>query len=134
AAPATVVAVTPEDSAVLSALDRAWARIQELHPGVPGMTFEIGPGPDTSCSAVDWDQPVIRLNLLRGDRNASGAELLERLLHYSAHALFGGAMSSSEGRYHSADFRKAAEELGLVAEPLAADRPVAGTGWSHTSL
>lgn len=145
-----LVRVSAADDATLAALERTWARIRELHPAVPAVLVEIGPGRDTSCGAVGWDQPhpVIKLNLLRGDRTATGAELLERLLHYAAHGATydpDRPVMASEGRWHGQAYRDAASNLGLDAETTAErtareegrradDLQVAGTGWAVTSL
>jgi hypothetical protein len=133
-----IVAVTAEDDAVLHAIERAWARVREQEARIPAAVFEIGPGRDSSCNSVGWDQlyPVIQVNLMPGSRKAKGFQLLERLLHQAAHALTfePGRPVSSEGRWHGQGYRMAAQSLGLVAEPISDRSKVTGSGWSETSI
>jgi len=133
-----IVPVTAEDDAVLRAIERAWAKVRVDHARVPAAVFEIGPGRESSCISVGWDQlyPVIQVNLMPDGRKAKGSQLLERLLHQAAHALTfePGRPVSSEGRWHGQSFRAAAESLGLAAEPVSDRSKVTGSGWSETSL
>jgi hypothetical protein len=77
---------------------------------------------------VEWDAPVIVMNLMPTGEKLSGPEILDYLLHQGAHGAVGPS-ASSEGRWHSEAYRNAAEGLGLAVE-----RGPAGTGWSKTSL
>lgn len=133
-----VVPVTAEDDRVLSALERFWSRLQQEDGQVPGAIIEIGPGRESSCLSVGWDQahPVIQLNLIRDGRKATGRELAERLLHQAAHALSfdPSRPPATEGRWHGTAYVKAASALGLDARPKDNGKRVAGTGYSQTSL
>jgi hypothetical protein len=130
--------VTAADDRVLRALDQFWAGIRAQDDRVPAVLFEIGPGRETNCSAVGWDQPVavLQLNMRRDDRNVTGREVAERLLHYAAHAIVFNPERppGMAGRWHSTAFRDAASELGLTAVARDPDSPASGTGWSETSL
>lgn len=131
---ANLVAVTAEDDQILRALERTWEKIRTQDERIPAVVFEIGPGRESSCTSIGWDQvwPVISLNLLRDGRKITGAELLERLLHFAAHAIAGPQMTS-EGRYHPRSYRDAGVILGLDVK--ASDpETMAGDGWSQTSL
>ncbi len=134
---ARLVAMTTTDDAVVTTLEAVWAATRATNPGVPQVVFEIGPGRESTCSSIGWDQryPVIQVNLMRGDRKTTSAELLERLLHWASHALVyePGKVASSEGRYHGKGYKAAAEQLGLGVE---ASDPIGGAaeGWSVTKL
>jgi len=132
-----IIPVTAEDDAVLSALEGTWLQVRQQDARVPAAIFEIGPGRESSCISIGWDQryPVIQVNLLRDGRKVKGAEMLERLLHQAAHAVIyePGRVAPTSGRYHARVYKDAAEKLGLHAEP---SNPVslAGDGWSETTL
>jgi hypothetical protein len=129
--------VTAQDDAVLAALERAWTAIRTQDDHIPAVAVEIGPGRGSSCISVGWDQrwPVVQVNLMRDDRKATGAEVLERLLHQGAHAITHDPdrpVTTTEGRWHSTAYREAADRLGLTANLTSST--AAGTGWSATSL
>jgi hypothetical protein len=132
--------VSEADRHVLEAVDRVWSKIQEQAPAVPNVIFDLTPGRSSGCSDVGWDQPhpVISINL-RPDgprrRTSTGPEILQGLLHQAAHAIVyePGKIAPTEGRYHSREYKEAAERLGLDVEP---SDPVgkAASGWSVTTL
>lgn len=118
------VPATPQDRAVLTAVDKTWAKIQEQwaahwettppHP-VPDVTFDLTPGRSSSCTSVGWDlRPVVELNLQPDGKVMSGADLLAYLLHQAAHSVVASG-SAQEGRFHTAAYRDAAKALGLDA-------------------
>jgi len=115
---ATVATVTAEDERVVRALDKAWAEIHERNPRVPRLvTFDLTPGRSSSCNSVGWDQPtpVLAVNLRpkgQDGPNISASDLLVELLHWAAHSAI-PPTRASEGRYHQAAFKDAAEGLGL---------------------
>jgi hypothetical protein len=102
-------------------LERFWSRLQQVDSQVPGAAIEIGPGRESSCLSVGWDQahPVIQLNLMRDGRKVTGRELAERLLHQAAHALSfdPSRPPATEGRWHGTAYVQAAGALGLDARP-----------------
>jgi hypothetical protein len=124
----TLLPVTPSDLTVLRALDRIWAEIREQDPAVPAASFELTPGRSSSCSNVDWQRPVIQVNLQHEGQTRSASDLLLYLIHMAAHGATGGT-TSSEGKYHGAGFRDTARKLGLDAEFAGK-----GTGYSDISL
>lgn len=134
---ARLVVMSATDDAAVSALETLWGKIRERNERIPAAIFEIGPGRGSLCTGVGWDQryPVIRASLMRGDRNATAAEVLQELLHCAAHAIVyePGKVAPTEGRYHDKSYRAAAESLGLDVE---ASDPVGGAadGWSITTL
>lgn len=133
---ATLVAVSEQDAAVISALDKLWAKIREQDERIPAsMIFDLTPGRSSSCTSVGFDQPwpVIEINLKDPDGHTiSAKDALAFLLHQASHAIAGPQMTS-EGRYHPRSFADAGVSLGLDVE---ASDPVtkAGDGWSLTSL
>jgi hypothetical protein len=133
----TVVYVSAADDQVLRALDATWSKIRKRdYSHLPAVTFDLTPGREAYCASVAWDlPPVIELNLQRGGRTVTGAELLERLLHNAAHALVyePGKVRPTSGRYHTAAYRDAALRLGLDVEHNDPEGG-AGDGYSETSL
>jgi hypothetical protein len=131
-----VPGMTAEDLAVVRALDRTWARIRDLDHRVPQAVIEIGPGRESSCVSVGWDQPtiVLQFNLMPSGQKIDASGLLARLLHQAAHGVAFDPLlpPSTEGRYHSAAYARAAESLGLDVER--SGQRLAGTGYSETSL
>ena len=129
---ARVVLVTAQDDAVLTALEGLWAKIRHEEASVPAAVFEIGPGRESSCTSVGWDQryPILQINLMRGGRKVTSAELLQTLLHLAAHAATyePGTLGPSENRYHSRAYRDVADSIGLTATA------VPGDGWATTEL
>jgi hypothetical protein len=124
----TLIRMADVDAPVVAALSKVWDHIRAEDPRVPGVTFSLQPGRSSGCSSVEWDAPVVVMNLMPTGDKLSGAEILDYLLHLAAHGAV-GPTASSEGRWHSEGYRNAAEGLGLAVE-----RGPAGTGWSRTSL
>jgi hypothetical protein len=110
----SILPLSDLDDAVTAALDRTWSKIQALDPSVPDATWYLTSGRSMSCATGPWNDTedmVLRINLMRGDQNRDGRDLVGQLLHWAAHAVTG-----AEGRYHSAEFRDVAERLGLEIE------------------
>jgi hypothetical protein len=129
------------DAEVIAALDSAWARIRAEQPmgTIPQVSQWYLTEGRSSGHSMAWDQPVtLRVNLQTDEeQNRSGKDLMLYLLHMGAHAATWepGKPQTVEGRYHSADFRKVATELGLDAEqPMRGGRPSVGSGFSDISL
>lgn len=125
------------DIEVIAALDSAWARIRAEQPmrTIPPVRWYLTEG-RSSGHSMPWDEPVtIRINLqTEEEQNRSGKDLMLYLLHMGAHAA-SGVSESVEGRYHSAEFRDKAKDLGLDAEqPMRDGRPSVGSGFSEVSL
>lgn len=130
------VPATPQDRAVLTAVDKTWAKIQEQwlaswekNPtrAVPGVTFDLTPGRSSSCTSVGWDlRPAVELNLAPDGRVVTGADVLTYLLHQAGHSVIDPA-AGQEGRAHSLAYRETAERLGLEVAKDA-------TGYGDTSL
>ena len=120
--------VPERDEAIVQALTRAWQRIRAEDLGVPPVTFYLTGGRASSCATASWEeeQPVLRVNLQRDGVNLTGAAIMVWLLHHAAHART-GTTASSEGRWHSEEYRDAAQGLGLTVEK-------GPTGWARTSL
>jgi hypothetical protein len=134
---ATLRAVSRTDEPVLSALDRAWARLRNEDTAIPDdLVFDLQPGRSSSCGQIEFDTlPVMILNLAPSwdgekeslaEHKLTGAQIAQLLLHHAAHAL-AGPTTSQEGRWHSEAYRDAAQRLGLAVER-------GGNGWNKTSL
>lgn len=116
-------------SALVAALERSWAAIVARHPEVPEAVLVVAPGQGHRrgelklghFAAGRWD--VAGSNRAEALISGEGLRLLEVLgtqLHEAAHGL-GHARSvqstSRRGRYHNAQFRRLAQELGLEVAP-----------------
>jgi hypothetical protein len=115
-----------------TALAEVWRSFQAVHDGLPDATFET---PATgrrviSCSA-DWTARPVKLVLDTHTQQLRTLGLLDWIAHAAAHGLSGGPSAGSSGRWHSNEFKSAAEHIGLVVEHAGES---AGTGWSKTSL
>jgi len=145
---------TTSGSAIVAALEAAYADVRARHPELPEVVFVTGTGimgrttkwghfwkdrwvEAREGAAVDTDalaagrRPEV---FIAGERLAQGAEqVLETILHESAHALAvvrGVKATSRGGRYHNRRYLALAEELGMC-HPGPADKVF---GWSHTCL
>lgn len=128
---------------LVSALDGAWAAIQQRHGDVPAVVLTLGSGTLGvkageerlgHFAAGRWQHADARVPelFIGGEGLRRGAlDVLATLLHEAAHGLAhtrGIKDTSRQGRYHNARYRTLAAELGLdVAETGA-------IGWSATTL
>jgi hypothetical protein len=122
-----LVRVAQTDTPILEALEDFWSRVRAEDPRVPAVTFSLQPGRPSSCNSVEWDSdPVLVINLMPDGTKLPGADVAAWLLHMASHAAAGPA-KGMEGRYHGAEYKAAAEALGLSVER-------GSTGWGQTSL
>ncbi len=125
--PAKVQPVATTDAPVLKALEAFWSRIQAEDRRVPSVVFSLQPGRGSSCNSVEWDaDPVVVVNLMPVGSKLSGADIAAWLLHMASHAA-SGPVKGMEGRYHGAEYKGAAEALGLSVGRNS-------MGWGQTSL
>jgi len=111
------------------ALNETWRAIRRRHRDVPAASVTVAPGRAPACRMIAWDSaPVIQLP---AKDMTDPAAVLCALLHAAAHGLVaasGAALPPGEGRWHNAQFRDAAQRLGLAVSTTTA------TGWSETSV
>jgi hypothetical protein len=126
---------------LVTALDRAWAAIQERHPDVPVVVITLGQGSGHGSAlklghfeAARWQASHGALpELFIGGEglSRSAREVLGTLLHEAAHGVAdtrGIKDTSRQGRFHNTRFKALAIELGL-------DVAKTGTlGWSATTV
>ncbi len=142
-------------SAVVAAMETAYADVRRRHADLPEVMFITGTGlmgrgakwghywrdrwvENAEGATANWDaitagrRPEV---FIAGERLACGAEdVFETILHEAAHALAvvrGIKDTSREGRYHNGRYRALAEELGLTY-PHETPHPV--IGFSETAL
>jgi hypothetical protein len=129
-------------SAVVAALEQAWATIRTHHPDVPQVVVVLGAGSESRRGLFKWGHfaaarwQVAGTNraevLVSGEGLKRGARaVLATLLHEAAHGLANTRQvkgTSRQGRWHNRRFAALAGELGLKVE---VDKR---TGWSQTSL
>lgn len=138
---APVVADPALASALVAACEAAWGAVQAHHPEVRDAVIVLGTGVERGhlTKLGHWwggrwlaDGQVRGEVLLAGEALHLPAEqVFEVLLHEAAHGLNaarGIKDASRGGRYHNANFKAAAEEVGLVV----AQAPP--HGWAHTAL
>lgn len=133
-------------SAIVAALEEAWAAAQDRVPDLPDVVIITGTGlmgrgakwghygRDRWVKALDEGRlPEV---FIAGERLHCGARgTLSTLLHEGAHALAavrGIQDTSRQGRYHNQKFLDLAEELGLEYAGGENAHPV--IGWSETRL
>jgi hypothetical protein len=109
-------------------LQKVWTAIRKAHPGVPDAEIRAVPGRRGSADAsINWAES--RSLVLVGARTIEeGPEaVLNFLLHQTAHGATpgGGVTSAYKGRWHTAEWKGHAENLGLE---------VSGTAQSVTAL
>jgi hypothetical protein len=116
------------DEAVVKALSDAWSAIRARNRAIPVVAWYLTSGRASSCATVSWDEdiPVVRINLRQDGENRDGQNIMQWMLHLAAHSQ--APATSSEGRWHSADFGAEAERLGLDVEKTP------DTGWAKTTL
>jgi len=129
-------------SAVVAALEGAWAAVRGRHPDVPEVVVVLGAGSEARRGLFKWghfaaarwhvagaNRPEVLVSGEGLDRGAG--PVLATLLHEAAHGLAatrGVKDTSRQGRWHNQRFRALAAELGLT---VAFDQR---TGWSQTRL
>jgi hypothetical protein len=138
-------------STVVALLERVWNRIREDHPELPEVVITTGSGEGTKWghfrpeswkvraeegAAVTATGPGRRHELfLASEALAKGAnQVLQTMLHEAGHTLSRVRDikdTSRQGRWHNAQFRKAAEEMGLEHKASAADK---SHGFSFVTL
>jgi hypothetical protein len=132
--------------ALIAALERAWQAIAEHHGDLPPAALIVGQGSgrrDGSLvlghfAAERWrvtgagDTTYVHEVLIGGEGLQRGArDVLGTLIHEAAHAVATVrriADTSRQGRYHNANYKAIAEELGLSVARHAV------IGWSLTTL
>lgn len=134
----SVITVRP----LVDALERGWAAIRALHPDTPEAVLVIGPGDDNPkalklghWSPGRWVVPAEGRRaevLISGESLQWGAaEIFNTLLHEAAHGIAWKRKvqdTSRQGRYHNREYKKIAEEVGLVV------KKDPGLGWAITEI
>jgi hypothetical protein len=129
-------------SAVVAALEDAWAAVRARHPDVPEVVVILGAGSEARRGLFKWghfaaarwqvadaNRPEVLVSGEGLDRGAPA--VLATLLHEATHGLAttrGVKDTSRQGRWHNQRFRALARELGLE---VTFDQR---TGWSQTTL
>lgn len=116
--------------ALIQALAAIWAKIRELHPGVPGVVLIPAPAHRDQKNVlghfapVRWrrreDEHLHEVVVVAEHLNRPAQDVLETLIHEAAHALNfeRGIKDCSRSQYHNRSFKAAAEELGLTVEQV----------------
>lgn len=132
---------------LVKVLGATWRQIQRRHPDVPDVVITVGAGRERSAvklghfAAAAWQNgtgAVAELFIGGEGLQRGAAELLATLLHEAAH---GVALTrkikdtSRQGRWHNAEFRALAVEVGLTY-PADGARPdgYSSLGWSGATL
>ena len=143
-------AIEEHGSRIITALERAWAAIQDRHPDVPGVVIMTGAGSNQKGTPRDigyaattgpnggprqQNGPRAPELFIAGELlSAGGRAVLEVMLHEAAHALAAQRgikdTSAAGNRYHNKRFAALAAELGLRGP----DTPEKVTGWSGCTL
>jgi hypothetical protein len=111
-------------STVVALIERVWDRIRADHPELPAVVVTTGSGEGVKWGHFrpeSWKlaEKEGRLHefFLASEALAKGAaQVLQTTIHEAAHTLSkvrGKKDTSRQGRWHNAEFRSAAEELGL---------------------
>jgi len=112
---------------LIEALSRVWMRIRFFHSEVPPVVLLPAPAPRGQGNVLghfaalrwkgkkDGDDHLHEVVVVAEHLNRAPDQVVETLLHEAAHALnFSRQIHDcSASQYHNAQFRKAAEELGL---------------------
>lgn len=111
------VQVPARDREIVRALAAAWAKLRRQDTRIRPAIWYLTGGKATSCANGPWDEDelVLRVNLRLKGQNADGVTLFEELAHWAAHSAVGISLGA-EGRWHSEEFGRTAEALGLVVE------------------
>ncbi|HEY2279967.1 MAG TPA: hypothetical protein VGI00_16520 [Streptosporangiaceae bacterium] len=141
----------PHGSRIITALEHAWAAIQDAHPDVPDVVIVTGAGSNQKGTPEGYqlrghhwperwvlggqDQPRAPELFVAGELLAAGGRaVIEVMLHEAAHALAARRgikdTSAAGNRYHNKRFVTLAAELGLRGPEV----PDKITGWSHCTL
>lgn len=126
---------------LVTAVEDAWRAIQRVHSDVPDVILTVGAGSVGDrrsmrlghFAADQWqhdDTPAHELFLGGEGLNRGGIDVFGTLLHEAAHGVAtvrGTRDTSRNGRYHNAQFRALAAEVGLTVERNT-------QGWSVTSV
>lgn len=129
-------------STVVTLLEKVWARIRENHPELPEVVIITGSGLLAGSKwghfrADGWNAEEGRKHelFLAGEALAKGAsQVLQTMIHEAAHTICkvrGIQDTSRQGRWHNAEFKKAAAELGLEHKSSSADK---SHGFSFVTL
>jgi hypothetical protein len=149
--PAQPTAENHTGSAVVALLEKVWARIRADHPELPEIVITTGSGEGVKWghfrpeswkiraaegAAISETGPGRRHELfLASEALAKGAtQVLQTMLHEAAHTISrvrGVKDTSRQGRWHNAEFKKAAAEMGLEHKGSKAD---ASHGFSFVTL
>lgn len=131
--PPPVGAMHERTSVVLiESLTRVWSRIRVHHPEVPGVMLLAAPSLRSDLSVLGHFAPLRWRHKMQGGASyhevlvvaehldRSAADIVETLLHESAHALnfARGIKDCTRSQYHNRRFKEAAEEIGLVVEQV----------------
>jgi archaellin len=122
-------------STVVTILEKVWARIREDHPELPEVVIITGSGEGSKWGhfrADSWkiqeEGATIKRHelFLASEALAKGPfQVLQTMVHEAAHTLSrvrGVQDTSRQGRWHNAQFRSAAEEMGLAHKGTTADK------------
>lgn len=115
---------------LIEALSRIWTKIRIRHPDVPPVVLLAAPAPRGEMrvlghfAALRWsgrkqgDTHLHEVVVVAEHLNRSPEAITETLLHEAAHAMnfARGIRDCSASQYHNANFRAAAEEIGLHVE------------------
>jgi hypothetical protein len=137
-------------STVVKVLEKVWSRIRANHPELPEVVIITGSGEGTKWGhfrAESWKvraeegaavsgEPGRRHELfLASEALAKGpTQVLQTMIHEAAHTISrvrGIKDTSRQGRWHNAEFKKAAAELGLEHKSSTADK---SHGFSFVTL
>lgn len=149
----TATPAEPENhtgSTVVKVLEKVWSRIRSNHPELPEVVIITGSGEGTKWGhfrAESWKvraeegaavsgEPGRRHELfLASEALAKGpTQVLQTMIHEAAHTISrvrGIKDTSRQGRWHNAEFKKAAAELGLEHKSSTADK---SHGFSFVTL
>jgi hypothetical protein len=122
-------------SAVVTVLELVWAQIRSEHPELPEIVMVtgsayVGPSRWGHFRKAGWTEAGVDVErgemFIAGECLAKGARFtLETILHEAAHVLAAVRDvkdTSRQGRWHNAQFRKFAEEMGLAYQGETADK------------
>jgi hypothetical protein len=140
--PETAPAQKHTGSTVVALIERVWDRIRADHPELPEVVVTTGSGEGVKWGHFrpeSWKLAEAEGRLheffLASEALAKGAtQVLQTTVHEAAHTLSkvrGIQDTSRQGRWHNAEFKKAAEELGLEHKGSKADK---SHGFSFVTL
>lgn len=130
-------------TALVAALEAAWAAVRHRHPDVPAVVLVVGSGsPRRSTDRLTWghfatstwQHGTTRLSevMISGEGlTRTPAEVMSTLLHEAAHGIADTRRikdTSRQGRWHNQKFAAIAHEIGL---DVTKDQNI---GWSPSTL